>query len=175
MVHLYFGDVVLKESFKSIYFSMGCFWSYEPLFWDVKGVVLTEVGYVNVGKENPSCEDVFKENISHREVVRIFYAPQLINENTLLDIFFKNHTIDEREDFPVPLIYRSGVFVENDKDYELCLESIKNQKKIRKENNVNYPIATTIEYVKNYKKADEKHQQYALKNKHYTCYHLKKK
>lgn len=145
-----------------IYFSMGCFWRSQSIFKDIEGVVKTEVGYAECIIENPSCNDVFKD-VPHKEVVRIEFN-QKTTFKDLLKIFFDNHTSDDRVDFPVPSLYRSMVYVENEelkKDYNDYTKVFINQRKL---NGNNHPILTKIKLIKNYKKADEHHQEYESKN-----------
>jgi len=161
--HLHYGKSIdISESLVA-YFSMGCFWRTEPLFWKVEGVVFTEVGYADCLVENPSCEDIFK-NVSHREVVKVHY-----NKNTnfekLLDIFFNNHTIDKRDDFPVPDLYRSMVYIEDDIYLNVYQEYLEELIKKRINEGNSYPISTKIKKIENYKIAENHHQQYNLRTK----------
>lgn len=151
------------EVLGTIYFSMGCFWNYEPLFWRVKGVVFTEVGYSNCVVDDPSCSDAFRKGIKHREVVKIYYNKN-VDKEELFNIFFKNHTIDLRHDFPVPDLYKSGVFVSNEKDFNFSIKMLEEEKNRRIYSGNNYPLSTVVGYIENYKVADVLHQQYKLKN-----------
>jgi peptide-methionine (S)-S-oxide reductase len=158
--HLYFNTTKPNgDNLKQLYFSMGCFWGKESFFWQQKGVVFTEVGYANCLVDNPSCEDVFKDNISHREVVEITYNPSIISIENLLKLFFNNHTYEIRKDFPIPELYRSAIYLTNHKD--LKITSIEKELIMRKFTN---PIYTEVSIIRNYKKANEHHQQYVLKN-----------
>jgi peptide-methionine (S)-S-oxide reductase len=162
-MHLYFNYNKKKENNKEIYFSMGCFWKSEELFWKTKGVTYTEVGYAECTVDNPSCADVFLD-VDHREVVRVTYDPKLITIEELCRIFWKNHTSDLRDDFPVPNLYQSAVYVGNEDDCK-SINSLKDIYKIEREHIGNiFPIRTKIKIINNYVIADESHQQYNLRN-----------
>lgn len=165
-IHKYFNTNFPNNSiFKEIYFSMGCFWSKEKLFWEQNGVVFTEVGYAECTVDNPSCDDVFKDNIEHREVVRIIYNPNIIMLETLFELFHNNHTIDLLENFPVPNLYKSNIYVTNEIDMKIINNLISKLICLRIKNGIQNEISTKLKYIKNYKKASEHHQQYILKNK----------
>jgi peptide-methionine (S)-S-oxide reductase len=163
-IHKYFNTTFQSNSiFKEIYFSMGCFWNKEKIFWEQHGVVFTEVGYAECTVDNPSCDDVFKENINHREVVRIIYNPNAIKLETLFELFHNNHTIDLLEEFPVPNLYKSNIYVTNEIDANIISNLILQLIQTRKKSGNKNSISTKVKYIENYKRAGDHHQQYLLK------------
>ena len=166
-MHLYFKKKLeeISSPNKTVYFSMGCFWRPEELFWKQNGVLFTEVGYAECSTEKPSCEDAFKENITHKEVVKVIYNPDILSFEGLLGLFFNNHTSDLRSDFPVPNLYRSRVYIENLNDITKYNIYIKKMMINRSNKGNHYPLSTEIKEIKNYIKAEDSHQQYNLKNK----------
>lgn len=102
----------------------------------------------------------------HKEVVKITYNPDIINLNHILSIFWNNHTIDKREDFPVPSLYNSMIYVDNQIDFDICNKLMNDLIIKRKNNNNPYEITTKIKFINNYVVADETHQQYVLKNEY---------
>jgi peptide-methionine (S)-S-oxide reductase len=162
--HLYYDYTTPKDKkYKTIYLAMGCFWRREALFWQQKGVVYTEVGYAECNVLSPSCEDTFR-NVSHREVVRITYDPTLISLDALLTLFWHNHTVDIRDDFPVPTLYQSTIYTTNKEDYKFAVSHKAAHKQYREKNGNHYPISTCIKAISNYVRAKDSHQQYLLKN-----------
>jgi peptide-methionine (S)-S-oxide reductase len=164
--HLYFKTTKPDtRNLKEIYLGMGCFWKPESLFWGIKGIVYTEVGYAECIIDNPSCSDAFHA-IPHKEVVRVIYNPNEITIDSLLDVFWNNHTIDVRDDFPVPDLYKSMIYVDNKYDFNLAVKSIKKTHTKRIEMGNKYRISTKIKKIINYVRASDNHQQYKLKNKY---------
>ena len=82
-----------------------------------------------------------------------------------MTIFWNKHTSDIREDFPVPNLYQSAIYSNNENEIN-SINNIKKNKLIEREKNGNlFPMRTKIKIIKDYVKADISHQQYNLKNK----------
>ncbi len=151
-----------SEKYYSVYLGMGCFWEKEPLFWNLKNVIWTEVGYSGNNIEAPSCSDAFLEGIDYQEVVGIVYKnPSDIFD--ILEVFWNKHTIDVREDFPVPPLYKSVIYYSEYSQLALIKESLESLERKRASEGNNNLISTIINPVLEYVKADEHHQQYLLK------------
>ena len=56
---------------KEIWFAAGCFWGAQTFFKLVDGVVRTEVGFVNGFTDNPTYEEVYKDDTGYAECVHI--------------------------------------------------------------------------------------------------------
>ena len=54
---------------------MGCFWGAERIFWNLKGVYVTSVGYAGGFTPNPTYEEVCSGNTNHAEVVKLEFDP----------------------------------------------------------------------------------------------------
>ena len=72
-------------------FGAGCFWYFEDLFSNTKGVKSTMVGYVGGNLPNPTYEEVCTDQTGHAEAVEIEFDPDEISYEELLDIFWNNH------------------------------------------------------------------------------------
>ena len=57
------------ENLDSIVFGMGCFWGAERLFWNLDGVISTQVGYAGGYTVNPTYKQVCTGRTGHTEVV----------------------------------------------------------------------------------------------------------
>jgi len=57
-------------------FGMGCFWGAERKFWQIPGVVSTQVGYAAGFTPNPTYREVCTGQTGNNEVVRVVFDPQ---------------------------------------------------------------------------------------------------
>jgi methionine-S-sulfoxide reductase len=71
---------------------------------------MTEVGYTNGSKENPTYDDVCSGQTGHCEVVQVTYDPEEVTFAKLLDTFWDKHdpTQLNRQGGDVGTQYRSG-------------------------------------------------------------------
>jgi peptide-methionine (S)-S-oxide reductase len=90
----------------------GCFWCTEAVLSALAGVVRVEPGYCGGHVDNPSYEQVCRENTGHIEVVRVQFDPGVISRDDLLDVFFATHdpTTLDRQGNDVGPQYASVVF-----------------------------------------------------------------
>ncbi len=93
-------------------FGLGCFWGAERKFWEMEGVVGTQVGYAAGSAPNPSYEEVCTGLTGHNEVVRVVFDPQKDAFEALLAVFFEAHdpTQGMRQGHDVGTQYRSGIY-----------------------------------------------------------------
>lgn len=73
---------------KVLYFAGGCFWGTERVFKVLDGVTDTTVGYANGHIENPTYEEVCRNETGFRETVRVTYDPSVVSTDTVLDAYF---------------------------------------------------------------------------------------
>ncbi|ETO21680.1 methionine-S-sulfoxide reductase [Reticulomyxa filosa] len=76
---------------EQIMFAMGCFWSSEKIFFELKGVISTQVGYSGGFTPNPTYEEICSNLTGHTEVVRVVFDPKIISCADLLKLFWENH------------------------------------------------------------------------------------
>ena len=76
---------------KMVQFGMGCFWGAERIFWNLKGVYVTSVGYSGGFTPNPTYEEVCSGKTGHAEVVQVVFDKQNCNYSDLLKLFFESH------------------------------------------------------------------------------------
>ncbi|MBW2267678.1 MAG: peptide-methionine (S)-S-oxide reductase MsrA [Deltaproteobacteria bacterium] len=94
-------------------FGLGCFWGAERKFWEMSGVVSTQVGYAAGSTPNPVYEEICTGLTGHNEVVRVVFEPQTVSFDALLAVFFEAHdpTQGMRQGNDVGTQYRSGIYV----------------------------------------------------------------
>ncbi len=92
--------------------AMGCFWGVERMFWQVPGVWVTAVGYVNGLTPNPTYEEVCSGRTGHTEAVLVAFEPQRVTYEDLLRVFWEGHdpTQGMRQGNDIGTQYRSGIY-----------------------------------------------------------------
>ena len=76
---------------KHAYFSGGCFWCTEAIYKRLNGVIEVLPGYSGGDLINPSYKDVCSGLTNHAETVKVIYDSQIIDFQSLLDVFFNTH------------------------------------------------------------------------------------
>jgi peptide-methionine (S)-S-oxide reductase len=79
------------EGIEQAVFGMGCFWGAERLFWQVKGVFTTAVGYAGGETKNPTYDEVCSGFTNHAEVVLVGFDPKQVSYADLLKVFWEGH------------------------------------------------------------------------------------
>lgn len=149
---------------KTIYLAGGCFWGVERYFSLLKGVITTEVGYLNGNINNPTYQQVCLGEATHAEAVKIVYDGNL---QIILDNFFKiiNPFSLNRQGADIGIQYRTGIYYNDETDLPLIKEKIKEV-----ENKYNKKVAVEVLKMNNYFKAEQCHQNYLAKNKDGYCH-----
>jgi len=90
---------------------LGCFWGAERLFWRMKGVRSTAVGYAGGTTPNPTYEEVCSGGTGHTEVVRVAFDPSLVDFEQILVTFWEAHdpTQGMRQGNDIGTQYRSCI------------------------------------------------------------------
>lgn len=154
-------------------FGGGCFWGVQDIIRKLPGVLKTDVGYSGGGLLDPAYADVHKGLTGHAEVVRVYFSPQKISYEKLLDYFFRLHdpTTLNRQGNDIGTQYRSVIFYQNDEQRKVASakkEAVEQGKKWKK------PVITEIVAAKPFYKAEDYHQDYLVKNPGgYTCHFLR--
>lgn len=154
---------------KEIILGGGCFWGVEKFFAMIPGVTKTEVGYANGKTENPTYEEVCKNNTDFVEVCYITYDESLVSLDVLLDKFWSviDPTTVNRQAGDVGTQYRSGVYYIDDADLDTIIKSKAKVQEQHKET-----VVTEVKPLEKYYKAEEYHQDYLEKNPTGYC-HIK--
>ena len=146
-------------------FAGGCFWGTQAVFERVKGVMKTTVGYAGGSGATATYDQVTTETTGHAESVHVVYDASKITYGQLLRIFFSvahDPTQKDRQGPDVGTSYRSVIFYANDEQKRLAeayiaqldASGVFGKKK----------IATQVVPLKGFYKAEDYHQDYALKN-----------
>ena len=142
-------------------FAAGCFWGVEEFFSKIDGVISTKVGYSGGNTNNPTYEEVCRDNTGHAECILINFDTNTISYKTLLKYFWKCHdpTILNRQGKDIGTQYRSAIFYFDKKQEIIALNS-------KKEASLNYENSIVTEINKAYKffDAEDYHQEYLKKN-----------
>lgn len=148
----------------------GCFWCMEPPFANTEGVVSVMPGYSGGEEEDPSYEQVALGKTSHREAAQIIFDPKKVSYQDLLKIFWENiDPTDKGGQFADRgHQYQTAIFYHNEEQKE---EAEKSKKELENSGKFDQSIATEILPFISFYPAEEKHQQFYLKNPtHYELY-----
>ena len=145
-------------------FAGGCFWGTQSVFERVKGVVKTTAGYAGGSSSTASYPQVTTETTGHAESVEVIYDPSRITYGQLLRIFFSvahDPTQLNRQGPDVGPSYRSAIFYGNDEQKRIADAYVKQLDAAKV-----FPgrIVTEITPLKGFYRAEDYHQDYALKH-----------
>jgi peptide-methionine (S)-S-oxide reductase len=147
-------------------FAGGCFWGVQAVFERVKGVTKTTAGYAGGTPATATYDQVTTETTGHAESVELVYDPSKITYGELLRVFFSvahDPTELNRQGPDVGTSYRSAIFYTNDEQKRIAsayVTQLDNAKVFPKR------IVTQITPLKGFYRAEEYHQDFALKNPH---------
>ena len=143
-------------------FAAGCFWGVEQTFREVPGVIDAASGYTGGQKDNPTYQEVCTDETGHAEAVEVFFDPEKVSYDTLLNIFWENHNPTQlnRQGPDFGSQYRSAIFYHSESQKaqaEASKAALEASKKFRN------PIVTLIEPAVTFYRAEEYHQRYLEK------------
>lgn len=152
---------------REIYFAGGCFWGMEKYLSLIPGVVSTEVGYANGKTENPTYEQVCRNNTGHAEAVKVQYDHEKLPLRVLLEKFLE--AIDpvalNKQGPDVGTQYRSGIYYTDRAELDVIVQALHALQKRYAEK-----LAVVAEPLNQYYKAEEYHQGYLDKNPTGYCH-----
>jgi len=140
-------------------FGAGCFWGIEAGFRKIEGVHDITVGYAGGETDNPTYEEVCTGTTGHAEVVEVFFDPNQVTFENLLEVFWKLHdpTTLNRQGPDIGTQYRSAILYHSEDQLESAKISLANQSASGEHIN---PIVTEITPHRNFYRAEEYHQRY---------------
>lgn len=142
-------------------FASGCFWCTEHIFEAVVGVDSAISGYAGGTVANPTYELVNTETTGHAETVLVYYDPEVVTYEELVNVFFMSHdpTTPNRQGPDVGSSYRSILFYQDDTERRIAEEAI-----ARFQPSFDDPIVTEIKPLEEFYRAEGYHQDYILHN-----------
>lgn len=107
-------------------FGGGCFWCVEAVFDQLLGVEKVISGYAGGHVENPTYEQVSEGTTGHAEVIQVFFNPELIAYDQLLEVFWTVHdpTQLNRQGNDVGEQYRSIILFDSPEQELIAKRSI---------------------------------------------------
>ena len=139
--------------------ALGCFWKPQKYYSEIKGVILTEVGYTGGKKNNPTYEEVCRKNTGHFEAIRIVFDPKIISYSQILDLFFQYHDASQKngQGCDIGEQYKSAIFYINEDQKNIADAKIKQMA-------AKIEVATQLIAASIFWPAEEYHQNYLNKN-----------
>ena len=146
---------------KFIVFGTGCFWCSEAIFKMIRGVNSVIPGYAGGHADNPTYRQVCTDKTGHAEVVKIFYDPDIISFEKLLELFMATHdpTSLNRQGNDIGTQYRSIILYNDDAEEKLIKDFLKEQQK-----NYRKPIVTEVKKLDRFYEAEDYHHDYFANN-----------
>ncbi|MFC7678849.1 peptide-methionine (R)-S-oxide reductase MsrB [Paenibacillus sp. GCM10028914] len=156
-----------ENNLEEIWLAGGCFWGVEAYMERVYGVYDVTSGYANGNTENPTYEQVIRENTGHAETVHVKYDPARVDLEKLLTYYFKiiDPTLINQQGNDRGEQYRTGIYYMNEADRAIIDRVI-----AKEQERYDDPIVTEVEPLENYSLAEEYHQDYLEKNPNGYCH-----
>ena len=151
---------------KTIVLAGGCFWGVEKVFKALDGVVETTTGYANGITENPTYEEVCRNETGYKEAVKVVYQPDVVSLSIIIRAFFL--CIDprqrNRQGNDIGTQYQTGIYYvdENDLDVIKPIYASERRKYDR--------FFVELEPLQNFYTAEEYHQDYLDKHPNGYCH-----
>jgi peptide-methionine (S)-S-oxide reductase len=144
-------------------FAGGCFWGTQAVFERVKGVIATTAGYSGGSATTAHYDDVTTETTNHAESVEVVYDPSRLTYGQLLRVFFTIHdpTTLNRQGPDTGTSYRSAIFYSTPEQHGIAAGYIA---QLDAAHAWPHPIVTQVAPLKAFYRAEDYHQDYALKN-----------
>lgn len=142
-------------------FAGGCFWCIEASFEQIIGVYEAVSGYSGGKEKNAQYKKVASGVTMHAETVQIYFNPDVITYEILLDIFFTAHdpTQLNRQGPDIGPQYRSEIFCHNQEQKDLAVKKIEELK-----SQFANRIVTKVSSLESFFMAEEYHQDYEKYN-----------
>lgn len=135
----------------------GCFWCIDAVYRNFQGVTASICGYSGGTMENPDYRSVCSGTTGHIEVVQVEFDDEVIDADTVLDIFFTSHdpTSFDRQGYDVGPQYRSAMLYRDDAQKQLFEAAIERNQKL-----YDAPIVTVVQPLEKFWEAEAVHQNY---------------
>lgn len=156
-------DIIDLDNLRVATFAGGCFWCMEASFEAIDGVIEAISGYAGGRFENPSYEQVIRGQTGHLESVQVYYDPDLVSYEELLEVFWRriDPTDSEGQFVDKGSQYQTAIFYHDDEQKSLAEI---NKEQLESSGIFDNPIVTEIRPYTTFYKAEEYHQDYYKKN-----------
>jgi peptide-methionine (S)-S-oxide reductase len=145
----------------------GCFWGVQGVFQHVKGVEAAVSGYAGGSGATAHYETVSGGATGHAESVSITFNPREISYGRILQIYFSvahDPTEINRQGPDVGTQYRSAIFPASAEQARVANAYID---QLNKSGAFSAPLATTVEPLKGFYRAEKHHQNFLALNPTY--------
>ncbi|HLI76206.1 MAG TPA: peptide-methionine (S)-S-oxide reductase MsrA, partial [Acidobacteriaceae bacterium] len=144
-------------------FAGGCFWGTQAVFERVKGVLSTTAGYSGGSASTATYDQVTTETTNHAESVEVVYDPSRLTYGQLLRVFFTIHdpTTLNRQGPDEGTSYRSAIFFSTPDQQRIASAYIA---QLDTAHAWKHRIVTQVVPLQGFFRAEDYHQDYALKN-----------
>ena len=141
----------------------GCFWCFEAIFSEVRGINSVTSGYSGGTVKNPSYREVTSGRTGHAEVIQLEFDPEILSYRDIMEIFFHLHdpTTLNRQGADVGTQYRSVIFFHNDEQEKIARKVFE---EIDRSDLWENPLVTEITTLKEFYVAEDYHQNYYSNN-----------
>lgn len=152
---------------KEIYLAAGCFWGAQRYLQFIEGVLSTEVGFANGNTENPTYEEVYTDTTGYAEAVKLSYDADIVSLRFLLEMYFKaiDPTSLNKQGEDEGTRYRTGIYYTDEADLPVIKTVMEAEAK-----HYGQPLCVEVEPFRNFTAADERHQNYLIKNPNGYCH-----
>jgi len=164
------GEKINKEQYPFGIFAGGCFWCTESDFEKTTGVVDAISGYIGGEIENPTYEQVSSGKTKYREAAKIYYDPNIITYDQLLDVYWRHIDPTDKEGQFADRghQYTPAIYYKNNEERSLATDSKTYLQSTKFKDTI---ITTEILPISTFYPAEDYHQNYHKKNKiHYNLY-----
>lgn len=72
---------------ETITLGAGCFWCFEAVLKELKGVISVTSGYMGGRTNNPTYKEVCTGSTGHAEVAQVVFDPAILSLDQLLEVF----------------------------------------------------------------------------------------
>ena len=141
------------------YLAGGCFWCTEASFERIRGVQAVVSGYSGGPEVDPTYKQVASGQTGHAEAIAVYYDPDVVDYETLLEVFFVAHdpTTLNRQGPDVGPQYRSAIFFQTPEEEATAREVIA---EVNESGRYSNPIVTEVTAFDVFYAAEDYHQDY---------------
>lgn len=140
-------------------FAGGCFWCMEARFEQVPGVTAVYAGYTGGEEANPDYDRVAGGRTGHVEAIRVYYKPDIITFEGLLQVYFR---IADPTDAGGQFVdrgpqYRPVIFFH---DEQQRLAAMRELAELRRSQRYSKPVIVPVEPARTFWLAEPRHQDF---------------